>query len=362
MNPISETVTMQKRTNEATSGMTQRKTPSTVAAQREAVATADIDYVVGIDIGATNLRLALADMSGTIAAKWSSTTAGVRGAEAVIELIRAGTDNLMQQVSAPAHALKAVAAGAPGITDVDAGIVIATSYLMGWRDVPLRTLLEEALNAPAVIDNDVNLAAIGESWIGAAKGVHDFVFLAIGTGVGASIVLNGIPFRGTTWAAGEIGYMLIPDVSDYAAHHGKPGALENMIGGEGIKAQWQNLWSADNTVLPKDLTATQIFDHALAGDSLAQTILERTARLLSRTIYNVNLVLNCPLFVLGGGVGVHPVLHSATQSMLEQLNMRSQPQLTLSTLGTDAQLMGALRIALDLAGSRSEQFASTGAG
>src|SRR3984885_15765818 len=202
MNPISETVTMQKRTNEATSGMTQRKTPSTVAAQREAVATADIDYVVGIDIGAADLLLALADMSGTIAAKWSSTTAGVRGAEAVIELIRAGTDNLMQQVSAPAHALKAVAAGAPGITDVDAGIVIATSYLMGWRDVPLRTLLEARLGVPAAVENDVNTAALAEHQIGAAQGVRDFVFIAVGTGIGAGIVLNGRLFHGMDWSAG----------------------------------------------------------------------------------------------------------------------------------------------------------------
>jgi glucokinase len=352
---------MQNPQDEATSGMTQQRTPNINAAQQDSVATADIDYVVGIDIGATNLRLALADPSGTIVAKWSSSTAGVRTAEAVIELIRNGVENLLQQVAAPPHTLKAVAAGAPGITDVDAGVVIATSYLMGWRNVPLRMLLEQALNAPAIVDNDVNLAAVGESWAGAAKGVSDFVFLAIGTGVGASIVLNGSPFRGTTWAAGEIGYMLVPDTSDDAVDHGEPGALESLIGGEGIKEQWQSLWSAEKTSLPKDLTATQIFDHAHAGDALAQSILQRTARILSRAIYNVTLVLNCPLFVLGGGVGIHPGLLKATQSMLDQLKMRSQPRLTLSDLGTDAQLMGALRLALDLAGSRSTAFANQAA-
>jgi len=340
--------------------MTQPKPPSTITAPPDSIATAEADYVVGIDIGATNLRLALADMTGAIVAKWGSSTVGVRGAEAVVEFIREGVENLLQQVSAPQHSLKAVAAGAPGITDVDAGIVIATSYLMGWRNVPLRMLLEQALHAPAMVDNDVNLAAIGESWAGAAKGISDFVFLAIGTGIGSSIVLNGMPFRGTTWAAGEIGYMLVPDTSDDAVNHGEPGALESLIGGEGIKTQWQKLWSTEHTSLPDDLTATEIFDHAEAGDPLARTILHQTARILSRAIYNVTLVLNCPLFVLGGGVGVHPVLRDATQSMLEQLNMRSQPQLTRSALGTDAQLMGALRSALDLAGSRSEVFANKG--
>jgi glucokinase len=125
-----------------------------------------------------------------------------------------------------------------------------------------------------------------------------------------------------------------------------------MIGGEGIKAQWQSLWSADSSALPQDLTATEIFDHALAGDPLAQTILTQSARTLSHAIYNMSLVVNCPLFVLGGGVGIHPALCDATQEMLQLRNMRGRPHLTRSALGVDAQLMGALRVALDTAASR----------
>ena len=340
--------------------MTQQKSPISIADQPDSGATADTDYVVGVDLGATNLRLALADMTGKIVAKWGCSTVGVREAEPVVELIRDGVDDLLHQVGGSSRTLKAIAAGAPGITDVDAGIVIATSYLLGWRDVPLRTLLEQALNAPAIVDNDVNVAAIGESWAGAAKGVSDFVFLAIGTGIGSSIVLNGMPFRGATWAAGEIGYMLVPGTPDSPVKRGEPGALESVIGGEGIKAQWQNLWRAGNTSLPRDSTATQIFDQAEAGDALAQTILQQTARILAHAIFNVTLVLNCPLFVLGGSVGVHPVLRSATDRMLAQLNMRDQPQLACSALGTDAQLIGAVRAALDLAGSRSALIADKG--
>jgi glucokinase len=331
---------MHNHSHEAASGTVQQDSPS----------AEETGYVVGIDIGGTNLRLALADVTGSVVARSSSSTAGVRGADAVVALIADGVQSLRLQVSAPHHALKAVAAGAPGVTNVDAGVVIATSYLMGWRDVPLRALLEDALNVPAAIDNDVNLAAIGELWAGAAKGARDFVFLAIGTGIGAGIILNGSPFRGTNWAAGEIGYMLVPGTPDQPANHGEPGALESMIGGEGIKTQWQSLWSADRTTLPKDLTATEIFDHALTGDPLARTILRQSARMLSQAVYNISLVLNCPLFVLGGGVGMHPALHSATQTMLDQRSIRKRPQLVLSTLGADAQLMGALRLALDTAG------------
>jgi glucokinase len=339
---------MHNHSHEAASGTVQAG--STATARQNATASEETEYVIGIDIGGTNLRLALADLTGSVVARWSSSTAGVRGADAVVSLIGDGVQSLRQQVSAPRHVLKAVAAGAPGVTNVDAGVVIATSYLLGWRDVPLRALLEDALNIPAAVDNDVNLAAIGELWAGAAKGARDFVFLAIGTGIGAGVVINGRPFRGTSWAAGEIGYMLLPGTSEHPANHGEPGALESMIGGEGLKTQWQSLWSADSTTLPKDLTATEIFDHALTGDPLAQTILRQSARMLSHAIYNISLVLNCPLFVLGGGVGMHPALHSATQTMLDQRSMRKRPQLALSTLGADAQLMGAVRLALDTAG------------
>jgi glucokinase len=287
---------------------------------------------------------------------------GVRSPDAVIALVKNGVEHLLQNVSAPRGALNAVAAGAPGITDVDSGVVIATSYLMGWQDVPLRLLLEDALNAPVVVDNDVNLAAVGENWAGVAQGAPDFVFIGIGTGVGAGIVLNGSPYRGPGWAAGEIGYMLVPGTTLIQGKLGEPGALESIIGGEGIKAQWHNLCCPDNTALPKDLTATQIFDHALAGDSLAQSVLQRTCQVLSHAIYNMNLMMNCPLFVLGGGVGVHPALRSSTENMLAQLNMRSQPQLTTSALGPEAQLMGALRQALDLAAFRPAFVADGDAG
>jgi glucokinase len=329
--------------------------------QHRALAIEDTGYVAGIDIGATNLRLALSDRTGVVVARESASTAGIRGAAPVMALIGEGVKRLLRQVSAPRGALKAVGAGAPGITDVDAGVVIATSYLMGWRDVPLRAMLEDELNAPAAVDNDVNLAAIGESWAGAANGTSDFVFLAIGTGIGAGIVLNGKLFRGSQWAAGEIGYMLVPGTSHTPRSHGEPGALESIIGGEGIKSQWQSSWREDRTALPKDLTATEIFDHALARDPLAHTILQQSARMLSHAIYNINLVLNCPLFVLGGGVGMHPALCGATQKILKDWNMRGRPRLTPSTLGPEAQLMGALRLALDTVGSRPALFADQGA-
>jgi glucokinase len=350
---MTETPTTRSGSSETTSMTAERQIDSPKGIQQNLSTTADGGYVVGVDIGGTNLRLALANMDGAVLARSSSSTVNSRSAEAVTHMIRQGVQDLLQEVSLPWNALSAVAAGVPGVTDVDAGIVIATSYLMGWRDVPLRRLLETTLGAPVAVDNDVNLAAFGESWAGAAKGATDFVFLAIGTGIGAGIVLNGRPFHGSRWAAGEIGYMLVPGAKDEPVERGKPGALEGIIGGEGIKAQWQSLWRQGGTTLPENLMATEIFDAAMKGDPQAQIILRQSARMLAAAIYNMTLVLNCPLFVLGGRVGIHPALLEATERFLERWSARAPLRLMRSALGEDAQLMGAVRLALDTANLRS---------
>lgn len=327
--------------------MKQKQTGNPETLRRDAAASSE-GYVVGVDIGGTNLRLALADMTGRILVRQASSIES-KNADAVVEAIRRGVEALMREANVPRSALRAIAAGAPGITDVDAGVVIATSYLMGWSNVPLQSMLELSLGVPATVDNDVNMAAVGESWTGSGKDVRDFVFIAIGTGIGAGVVLEGRPFRGMGWAAGEIGYMLVPGVSSEPVERGVPGALESMIGGEGIREAWLREWAKEKTSLPRELTATKIFDGAHAGDPLAQTILQRSAQMLSYAIYNISLVLNCSLFVLGGGVGTHPVFCEATQKALEKWSSRSKLQLSRSVLGEDAQLMGAIWLALDTA-------------
>lgn len=310
-------------------------------------------YVIGADIGATSLRLALADGAGAILGRWSASTTGTADATMVLRLMRQGVDELLHEASLPPESLSAIATGAPGVTNADKGVVIATSYLMGWRDVPLRQMLETEFGVPASVDNDVNLAAIGEQRAGLAQGASDFVFLAIGTGIGAGIVLNSEVHRGSIWTAGEIGYMLVPGVSDAPIERGKPGALEAIAGGEGIKAQWQSRWSPDATPLPKDATATEIFDHALESNPLAQQVLELAARALAYAIYNTSLILNSPLFVLGGSVGIHPALGAAARQVLEERRARVQPQLICSALGADAQLVGAIFMALQTANRKT---------
>jgi glucokinase len=302
-------------------------------------------YLLGADIGGTNLRVALADTKGNVLARASSTTTNVCDARRVVEQIQQCADQLLQEAGLAREAVAAIGAGAPGVTNAETGVVIATSYLLGWRDIPLKAMLEGALGMPAAVDNDVNLAALGESFFGAAAGVPNFVFLAVGTGVGAGIVLKGELFHGGAWTAGEVGYMLVPGVPEKPVDLGEPGALEGVVGGEGLRLQWLALWDPAQTRLPQQLTATQVFDGAIAGDALATSVLDRAAHTLACAVFNMTLILNTPLFILGGSVGLHSALRDRAQRVVDAHARRLRPQIVLSSLGSDAQLMGAIRLA-----------------
>jgi glucokinase len=315
-----------------------------------------------VDIGGSNLRVALADGEGVVLGKWTSTTKRTSSPQAVVQQIRTGVNHLLLQTAVPRTSLLAVAAGAPGVTDRAAGIVFATSYLKGWKDVPLGRLLESALKIPAVVENDVKLGAIGENWMGAARGVRDFVFLAIGTGIAAGIFVNGQLLHGPDWVAGEVGYMMVPGTPELPAERGTPGALEGMIGGQGLREQWFSLSGRKRTGRVRELTATGIFYHALAGDPRAKVVLERSARILAYAVYNISAVLNSSLFVLGGGVGRNGTLIAATERVLEPYTQPSHPKLISSALGQDAQLVGAVRLALDAAESRAVRRVGDGRG
>jgi len=306
-------------------------------------------YVVAVDIGGTNLRVALANRHGKMLAKWSGSVGSDSSPKAVVQVIRGAVGYLLTEVGASLHSLSGVAAGAPGVTDRKAGVVFATSYLRGWKKVPLAALLQSALHIPAAVENDVKLAAIGESWLGAARGVQNFVFLAIGTGIAAGVVVNGQLLNGPQCIAGEVGYLIVPGTPESPVGRASPGSLETVIGGEGIRQHWRQVCKNGRG----DLTATEIFALAKNGDRLAKNVLERSARILAYAIHNMSTVLNSSLFVLGGGVGTNNALLMATRRILQPYSQPSRPRLIRSALGADAQLIGAIRLALDTAESRA---------
>jgi len=309
-------------------------------------------YVAAVDVGGTNLRLVIADMAGAIVGKWTGLTVDASSPAKVVHLIQRGVHHIVQETDIRLDALLAISAGVAGVTDSKQGVVLLTSYLGGWKDVPLGKMLSDSLGVPAVIENDVRLGAVGERWRGSARGLDNFVFLAIGTGIAAGICVNGELLHGPGFAAGEVGYLVVPGTAEEGVRAGNPGALESAIGGEGIKSQWRQLTQRMHGEAMGDLNATDIFDRAQAGDENARRVLESTAKILAQAVYNISVVLNCTHFILGGGVGTNEILRDAAENVLNTYTEPEQPKLCLSSLGPDAQLIGAVRLALDAAEKR----------
>ena len=313
---------------------------------------AESGYVAAVDIGGTNLRVVIADLAGAIIGKWTGSTVDASSPAKVLQLIAEGVKDILGRTGVKPDSLLAIAAGVPGVTDSKDGVVLLTSYLGGWKDVPLGKLLAGEFGIHSVIENDVRLGAVGERWRGSARGLDHFVFLAIGTGIAAGICLNGELLHGPEFAAGEVGYLVVPGTSEAGVREGNPGALEATIGGEGIRAQWRQSTQRMYGEALGDLNATDIFERALDGDENAQRVLEQSARILAYAVYNISVVLNCSHFILGGGVGTNAILRDATENVLKGYTEPTQPKLCLSSLGPDAQLIGAVRLALDAAEKR----------
>jgi len=307
----------------------------------------DYGYVVGVDLGGSNIRMAVADLDGKLVALWNVSTRGNRTPAKIVRLIESGVRELLKQNHIPNRKAFAIGIGAPGITDVQAGIVLSAPHLENWRNVPLREMLETKLTIPCVIENDVNVAALGESWNGSAKGVSNFIFIAIGTGIGAGIYINDRLYHGSDWAAGEVGYLLVPGAPAAAIAVNQPGALESAIGGHGIEQAWRKICLASGRNHgDRLLKATEVFELAERGDSQARKILHSTAQILANAISNISVLLNTSLVVFGGAIGTSEPLLKATRHLLDR-NDFARPRLTISLLGKDAQLHGAIRLALD---------------
>jgi glucokinase len=306
-------------------------------------------YVAGVDIGGTRLRMVLADLNGRVVTQWATQfTERQRMPKAVCGLIHEGLKVMCQEASTSLRRVLHITVGAPGITNVDSGVVMSAPNLREWTDVPLRTMIERELGIPALVENDTNLAAVGEHWRGSATGVEDFIFVALGTGVGAGIFLRGRLHHGANWSAGEIGYAGVNGRQRPPLEFHEPGEMERSIGGLGIEAEWQRLLArerrANVTELGK-LRATEVFDLAVDGDRLAGQVVQYAAQVLADCIVDLALALDPEMVILGGGVGSHPELCRVTAKLLGR-NEFAKPQVRSSSLGTQAQLHGAISLSL----------------
>jgi glucokinase len=306
-------------------------------------------YVAGVDIGGSRLRMMLADLNGTVMTQWSMQfTEKQRTPKAVCGLIRDGLKVMCEERGAPLKKVLHMTAGAPGITNVDSGVVLSAPNLCEWNNVPLRAMIEKETGVAALVENDTNLAAVGEHWRGSAEGMDNFIFLAMGTGVGAGIFLRGRLHHGARWSAGEIGYMGVSGARRGPLEVRSTGQLERAIGGEGIEREWLRLLARDrraNDAGLAKLRATEIFELAAEGDRLASEVVQYTAGTLAHCIADLALVLDPEAVILGGGVGSHAELCRATTKIVDR-NDFARPRVRSSSLGTQAQLHGAIFLSL----------------
>jgi glucokinase len=311
-------------------------------------------YVLGFDIGGTKTYAALANLDGDLLAEEHAPTVRWRGQSDYGQQFVALRDALLLRSGLNAEALAGVGVAVAGIMDPGSNMVVMCPNI---SDVAfdLQALMEDALGVPANVENDVNLAAVGEHWRGAAAGCANFVFLAIGTGIGAGVFVDGRLYRGAHNAAGEAGHLYV---------HGEEkigpdglGVLERRASGSGIAmlARARLVGNTTPTEMDEgDTSAGAVLRAAEEGDPLAREVLEETLTTLSLGLANIAFLLDPEMIVLGGGVGnTGDALLSPLRERLAALLIHPvAPRLELSQLGAKAQLYGAVRYALDGAGHK----------
>jgi glucokinase len=268
-------------------------------------------YVLGIDIGGTNLVVGCVAEDGSgLHGLLSAPTQAEAGASDVLDRLVALARQCMEETrrDIPGAEILGLGVGAPGPLDTQRGIVLLTPNL-GWVNYPLRELIHERLGLRAELDNDANCAVLGEWWVGAARGTRHAIGLTIGTGIGGGIILDGKLYHGASDVAGEIGHTTI-DTEGRRCKCGNYGCLEAYASGPNIALRAVEMLEAGaESCLPTmvegrfdRITAQTVYEAAHAGDELALEVVNDTARFLGSGVANLLNVFNPEVVVVCGGV------------------------------------------------------------
>lgn len=262
-------------------------------------------YYVGIDLGGTAIKVGLCDAQGNLLCTYEGATEAQHGAEHVISNIASYVGKLLEQGNYDWNLVVGIGAGIPGFMDIEQGIVKLSPNL-GWRNVDVKGALQTKLNRNVLIDNDANVAALGEAWSGAGAGIDHLVCFTLGTGVGGGIISKGSIIQGFAGMAGEFGHLkLVADDQAITCGCGKKGCLETVSSATGIVYMAkQAIASGEETTLGQlaTITAKDVIDHAKNGDSCATTIVHRAAYYLGYAMSLMSVTINPQRFVIGGGV------------------------------------------------------------
>lgn len=302
---------------------------------------AEAGFVVAFDMGAEWTRGALADLTGRVVVRQDRRTPSQMAD--LISLMRDMVAAMLGEHGVAAEDVLTRVIGSPGVLDTRKGSLLLAGNLPGWEREDLLSQLRQALGSDLILDNDINLAALGEQKCGAGRDVDNFVFMSIGTGVGLGIVANGKLHRGASGFAGEIAMLppspgSVPQPPAGTAHRG---VYETYADARAIVAHAQRVGLAASS-------AEAVFAAADAGDARAIECVAEEARQIAWALKAIIPILDPELIILGGGIGRNSkLLLPRIRQCLSEFLPIALPAFAVSTTGTDAVLLGAIEHGLD---------------
>lgn len=334
-------------------------------------------YAIGVDLGGTNLRIAAVDADGNLLEKVTTNTQTSKGRDFVIGEMTDAIKHLSGKFAGKME-LMGAGIGVPGIIDKRTGMLRESPNLPGWDDYPVRDEIEKRLSAPVILENDANVAALGEQWLGAAKGYDDVCMITLGTGVGGGIVIHKHIWAGMNGMAGEIGHVTI-EPEGHPCGCGNRGCAEQYASATAVmRMAREEIAKGNASELEKlaagpniEFSARAVFNLALQGDGASQRVYDRVGRALGILLADLINVLNLRMYVIGGGVSSgwqafapkmfeelrhRSMVYAATAPPAEYIPMGAaskvasqQPPpyrtvITRALLGSDAGLYGAARL------------------
>ncbi len=327
------------------------------------------DYAIGVDLGGTNLRVAAVGEDGTMLDKRELQTEVSRGRDEVIDALCGAAQQVVREMPARAGSgkLLGIGVGVPGLIDSESGRLLESPNLPGWNDYDVKGAIERRLGTTVILENDANVAALGELWLGAGRGVESLCMYTLGTGVGGGLVLDGKIWRGWNGMAGELGHCNV-EPEGHVCGCGSWGCLEQYASATAVvrMAREAGLGTASRA-----LTSQMVYECAMADDAEAEKVFERVGRALGMAIADMVNILNLSLYVIGGGVS--SAWDAFAPAMFAEVRKRSfvyagttaengggvggrtrSTQIRRAVLGGDGGLYGAARLAMIEAGARRE--------
>ena len=310
------------------------------------------EYAFGIDLGGTTAKIGLFTTSGALLEKWEVPTDTSNAGEHILENLAAAILGKMKEQSIAPEQVEGVGIGVPGPVQDASVVPIVCANLGGWGEQNVSARLSGLLDGLKVlVGNDANVAALGEIWMGAAKGCSSSVMVTLGTGVGGGVIVNNHVIDGTHGAGGEIGHITVNRHETAVCGCGKKGCLEQYSSATGVVRCMKKLLD-ENPDTPcvlrgTDFMAKDVFDAARSGDALAAREVDEMADTLGMALASIAATVDPEAFLVGGGVSrAGEVLFAPLTKHFKEYAFRScrETPIKQASLGNDAGIYGAVRL------------------